>query len=551
MIPVNKEKQITAILVLLAAALVILIVILASVPPVSRDALVHHLAIPKLWIDHGSIHEMPDKVFSYYPMTIDLLYWVPLYLGNDIIPKFIHFALALATSFLIFNYLKRLLHVNYALLGALFFLSTPIIVKLSITAYVDLGLVFFSTAALMFLLKWYADIPRMKYICLAGLVGGLALGTKYNGLIVMLLLVFLVFFMASRSIAQGRQTSLQALLCVVLFGVVATLIYAPWGIRNIIWTGNPIYPLFDQWFNPSSPYKTTAVPPVVLRKLLYGETWWEILLVPLRIFFQGVDDSPRYFDGRLNPALLILPVFAFITGRDNEQGRQEQFEKGLMLIFSGLFIFFVFFKTSMRIRYIAPVIPFLVILSIFGLRNVFALIGRHFNGGWKRLAAGLSLLIILLPFGLNAVYVIGQFKIIKPVQYLSGQISRDAYIEAFRPEYGVIKHANTHLPHDAKILALFIGKRGYYSNRDMLFDAGLLKTALEKSKTVEEMQLAFAGLGISHLLIRFDMFEDWRHNNLDFDDNKLVLDFLSWERAFIFERNGHGLYRLGDRGRKT
>ena len=58
--------------------------ILASVPPVSRDALTHHLYIPKLYLQQGHIYEIPNIKFSYYPMNLDLLYMVPLYFKNDI-----------------------------------------------------------------------------------------------------------------------------------------------------------------------------------------------------------------------------------------------------------------------------------------------------------------------------------------------------------------------------------------------------------------------------------------------------------------------------------
>ncbi len=75
-----------AVLVGLLAVIVISIVILAYVPPVSRDALTHHLAIPKLYLKHGGIYEIPSVKFSYYPMNLDLLYMIPLYFGNDIIP---------------------------------------------------------------------------------------------------------------------------------------------------------------------------------------------------------------------------------------------------------------------------------------------------------------------------------------------------------------------------------------------------------------------------------------------------------------------------------
>lgn len=119
------------------------IVILSWVPPVSRDALTHHLAVPKLYLQHGGIYEIPSIAFSYYPMNLDLLYIIPLYFGNDIVPKLIHFVFALLTAGLIYYYLAKRLGTIWALLGAIFFLSLPIIVKLSITVYVDLGLVFF------------------------------------------------------------------------------------------------------------------------------------------------------------------------------------------------------------------------------------------------------------------------------------------------------------------------------------------------------------------------------------------------------------------------
>jgi len=80
-----------ALLIGLLAVIVISILILAYVPPVSRDALIHHLALPKLYLEHGGIYEIPSAQFSYYPMNLDLLYMIPLYFGNDIIPKYIHF----------------------------------------------------------------------------------------------------------------------------------------------------------------------------------------------------------------------------------------------------------------------------------------------------------------------------------------------------------------------------------------------------------------------------------------------------------------------------
>ena len=50
---------IKALLLGLLAVLIVSIVILSCVPPVSKDALTHHLAIPKLYLQHEGIYEIP------------------------------------------------------------------------------------------------------------------------------------------------------------------------------------------------------------------------------------------------------------------------------------------------------------------------------------------------------------------------------------------------------------------------------------------------------------------------------------------------------------
>ena len=93
-----------AICTALILSIVISIGILGSVPPVDRDSLTHHLYVPKLYLRHGAIYEIPAVTFSYFPMNLDLLYTAALYFGSDILPKYLHFAFALLTAWLIFRY---------------------------------------------------------------------------------------------------------------------------------------------------------------------------------------------------------------------------------------------------------------------------------------------------------------------------------------------------------------------------------------------------------------------------------------------------------------
>ncbi len=380
-----------AVLVGLLAVIVISIVILAYVPPVSRDALIHHLALPKLYLKHGGIYEIPSVKFSYYPMNLDLLYMIPLYFGNDIIAKYIHFVFALLTALFIFRYLRRRLDDVYALLGVILFLSLPIIVKLSITVYVDLGLIFFSAAALFYLFKWMNNNYKLKHLLVSAVWCGLGLGTKYNGLIVFFLLTIFVILIFAKSSEDIVNKQSKAIGFGAAFMLVAVIVFSPWAIKNYIWTHNPVYPLYDSWFNSK---KTEAGDPeavkisagvfenskadvnqsnddwghFTIRKIVFKEKWWEIVLIPIRIFFQGKDDNPKYFDGRLNPLLFFLPICAFLSiKRDSPKVRTE---KKILVSFSILLILYAFVQTDMRIRYISPAIPPLVVLSMFGLNDL-------------------------------------------------------------------------------------------------------------------------------------------------------------------------------------
>ena len=139
-------------LVALIVVTVVCIAILASVPPVRRDALTHHLAVPKLYLQHGGMEELPAYRFFLFsdepgPALLDShsITATISCRSSFILPS------SLLTAGLLFSFLKKRLGTPYALIGSLMFLSTPVIVKLSITVYVDLGLVFFSTAALIYL----------------------------------------------------------------------------------------------------------------------------------------------------------------------------------------------------------------------------------------------------------------------------------------------------------------------------------------------------------------------------------------------------------------
>ena len=553
----NATSFIQRCLIGLIVILIGAVILLSWVPPVSRDALTHHLFVPKLYIKHGSIHEIPDIPFSYYPMNLDLLYLVPLCLGNDIVPKLIHFAFAVMTAGLIHGYLKKRIGSHYALFGALFFLSLPIIVKLSITVYVDLGLIFFTTAAILLLLKWL-ESSRLKWLVFSAFMCGLSLGTKYNGLISFLLLTLFIPVAYLRYPGDSSKTQAGAAGYAAFFFLISLTVFSPWMIRNYIWTRNPIYPLFNAWFNPPPSEgagvsdgvsdenhreeSVNALKPFALRKIVYGETWWQLISIPVRIFFEGKDDDPKYFDGKLNPFLLLLPLTLFLGIKRFDP--ILRFEIKFFALFSAFTIFLVFFQHDMRIRYAGCMIPPMTLLAVFGLRNIEERFQR--GAGVKSFprsswAACCLAAVTLIP---NALYIKNQFHYVNPFSYILGKVSREQYIEKYHPEYRVIRFANNRLPQQSKILFLFIGRRGYYSDREIFFGYDWLKKELQNASSGTSLFHAMHGQGVTHLLLRSDFFLNWLNQELPPDHAKTMVNFMNKHVKLLFSHAGYRLYEV-------
>jgi hypothetical protein len=533
----------------LFGALILVLMLMAAVPPVSRDALTHHLAVPKLYLGQGRMLELPDIIPSYFPMNLELLYLIPLSWGNDILPKYIHLAFGLFTALLLYRYLGNRLNKTCGLLGALFFLSLPVIVQLAITVYVDLGLVFFATAALVNLLEWRQRPDAKHKLWLAALFCGLALGTKYNGLVVFFLLTLLVALIANRQAGPAgavvnTSSKLRAVSrAVLIFSGVSLMLFAPWVIRNLLWTGNPVFPLYDTVFNPQNPFIETRLNPFAIRRLVYGESLWQALLVPLRIFFQGADDLPALFDGRLNPGLLLFGIIGlFKTPQDKPE---LAFERKVWGGYAALLILIVFFTRDMRIRYIAPAIPAMVVLSIFGIANLWCWSHRLRDAaaryGLQSLTAIAVASCVLANFG----YIVHKWREVGPLAYIEGKIDRDAYLSLHLAEFPVVRYANRNLAEEDRLLCVFLGNRRYYFEKNVTFmEWTQFARMFQDGQGATEVVRLLKSQGISHLLIGMEQLRYWKTKTMTAADQAKLDRFMREHLAPIKASGGYALFRL-------
>jgi len=539
--------------ILCIAILILLLIeiILNLTPPIARDALIHHLAIPKLWLKNGGFYEIKWADFSYYPMNVDLLYIIPLYFNKDFIANFIHMSFGIGTALLIYHYLNNKISRIAGLLGILVFISTPIVVRLSTQAYVDLGLTFFTTASILAFIRYRdGEFKEFKWLFLSSVAMGLALGTKYNALIVWFFLSLAIVFVYSRD----TKKQWKAIKCGFIFFLISLLIFSPWLIKNIILTGNPLYPLFKGIFNISSasPGGTgsisgdTSIGFFKMREMLYGENFWETLLIPLRIFFQGQDNSVRYFDGVLNSVLIILSPFAFMN-------KSFYLDKLFFISFTIFFILTVFFleqkafSIEQIVRYILPVIPLLSILTVMGLVNIWNW-AMNTSIPIRNVLTAVLFTIFIVIMSKNIFYIKNYYHNISPMSYILGIESKDEFITRHISSYPAIKYINTNTPDNARIRLVFLAGRGYYLDRiyseGASYGIGDVSGLAANSQEDRSFQAYLHSFGCTHLLVRTDLYLKYLHDNYPLETVNQFLQRMSKATEMIYNANGYAVYRL-------
>jgi 4-amino-4-deoxy-L-arabinose transferase-like glycosyltransferase len=516
------------------AILVILIIEIALgfLPPTARDELTHHLAIPKLYARAGRIIEVPMAPYAYYPMLLDMLYTPLIYWGYDFIAKHTHALFGFLTGLLIYAYLTRRLSRVYGLLGFFFFISTPAVLRLSHWAYIDLGITFYSTAALLCLLRWSEERETRHWLILAGLSLGFALATKPNGLLAALLLGLLFVLVIGRGPRKplGRLVSEFA-----LFAGLTVLPFTPWLVKNWHQTGNPFYPLLGSLFPARSGSVIDGASFVGFgvfekRHLLYGENIWQILGLPLRIFFSGQDDNPQYFDGVLTPVLLLFLPWAF-------KGKWSE-EKRMIALFAFGYLALALFLIDMRVRYILPIVPSLVVLLGYGIFNMYLSIKRP-----------ILLYGTLLFFAAwHGTYLLHYMQNNRPYKYLSGSESREAFLDRTMGEYPAMRYVNEEVTSTAKIYLLFLGRRGYYCERDYFHDAGELPAfligAIQKAKDPQDIGRVLNSRKLTHLMLREDLLIRFLTDNLTPAQSRIWNDFATTRLRLAFRERGYAVYEI-------
>jgi len=456
----------------------------ALAPEIFFDALVYHLRLPKFYWLEGGFKPTPYLLYSGIPMQMEMVYGWALFWGNETLARLLHWSTGFVSVIAMLGIATRGGWRKYGWLGALIFLSTPMIgdhlyrcgIEGGATLWVLCAVSAFSIA------QRIEPTKQTRWIALSGSFIGFAMAAKYTfwPLLGVFVIVCMLQGLSRKQILIG---SAAAVACV-----------APWIVKNMWFYGNPIFPFFHEVFHPNWDY------PVEWRALhadAKGRQWaailthprqfLEVLLHPWFLTMRGQNDH-----NHLGPIfLLLLPIFLLRSWRVEQEKVSWRFFLGLWMCWWPLSSMPRFF------------IPGLAVLCVCLAQAVNAVPFQKFRHA-------IVLLVALLAVN-NATVVVQNASTLGFFSFLIHGTPKEDYLHRSGPTnksspYAAEAWINQHTPRNAKVLN--IGEpRAYYLDRPTVpnstIDYPLYYYLLGKANSASDLHERIIELGVTHLMVNF------------------------------------------------
>lgn len=286
----------------------------AMAPEHSPDGMSYHLGlVARYYREHGIVW-LPANMYASLSQGLEMLFLFAFSIGRHSSAALVHFTFLLA--------LPVLLGSSYGLRGwlaGLFVFVIPVVGIDGISAYNDVALAVVLFACYEAMEQW-RNTGQPAWVSAAALLAGFAFSIKYTGI------VALVFLLPAWRLWPRW---LLAAACAL-----------PWLLKNWLWSGNPLAPFYNAWFeNPwfSVEFENDFRSFLRHYDIANFSEWFREILI----------GGPR-LGGTLGPLAILLATA--VLGIRNSKTRRPLLAAALMLLV---------YPLNIGTRFLIPALPFL------------------------------------------------------------------------------------------------------------------------------------------------------------------------------------------------
>jgi hypothetical protein len=233
----------------------------AMLPPADFDVREYHLQAPKEFYQAGRIGFLPHNIYANMPLGTEMLslagmiicrdWWTGALVGKTTIALFAPLA-----ALMLIAAGRRLASPTAGIVAALVYISIPWIALVSVQGLVEGAFAFYLLAALYAVILWRESGPAGQrldpFAGLAGFLAGSAVACKYPAVVYCVLPLAACLAWLSLRANRGAESPARSLSSAVkpmgAFLLFVALGCGPWFVKNLVTTGNPVYPLLYDVF---------------------------------------------------------------------------------------------------------------------------------------------------------------------------------------------------------------------------------------------------------------------------------------------------------------
>jgi hypothetical protein len=390
-------------------ALVLLAQGFAAMAPVTgSDALHYHFAAPLLELRSG-FHANFFLSHSFFCGQSHLLILLGLAFGSSQLAMGIIFLGGLLAAVACACLTRRWASPGWSWTGALVFLLTPVVFwQISTAGAPDIWMAFFATVAVIVVSR-AKELPGLGAAILAGALAGAVAGTKYTGCII------------AASIAVAFCLEVRRGIRWLLFSC-SSLVAGIWPYaRNLVWTGDPVFPFLTQWVSPQTVNSFTLASYRADTGAASQFDAWRMIKF---LFFAGIDQNHLGFWQFLGPVVLAFSPLLLLRKRESSSWRSALIVWGLSAVGIGW--------SSSMMRFLLPVFP-IALAVVVGC----AAAAKPPGQGVTHYVSVASL-VAFVTFGAAGFFYYERAALSESVGFLS----RDQYLLDRVPDYEAVRFTN-------------------------------------------------------------------------------------------------------------
>lgn len=520
--------------------LLVLALISALAPPIAKDTLLYHFAVPKNFIAAGNNSVIEGNIASYLALGTEMhVVWAML-LGNffntrvgEITAGVTVFAFLPILLSAIYGWSRELgLNKNWAIISALLFASIPTVYHVASGGYIDLALTLLVTLAIHSIVRWWHDSSNER-LAFAAILLGAGLSAKLTAAFTIIALAFIVLLRIREEQTAEKPQITQIFTKGFLTFAAAGILASPWYLRDWAATGSPIFPFYmNLWKGTATGWDVLRSEQFQQLNLLYGGSpkgVLDYLLSPFNISITAQPEIAKYFDGVLGIAFLFgIPLIIWAWRKSL---LRTELKLGI-LVAGLLFIFWLF--TSQQLRYLLPIFPILAISICFSA-SILSIKERLLKQVWT--------VVFLIISVVGAGVTLAWFSMKSPIQVVFGGEVREEYYTATIDYYPYYKIVNTQLPADSKVWLINMRRDSYLMEKpffsDYIFETWTLKKLAYESKNIAELRFKAKQMGITHILAKHELMFDPAKTDIYWDElnEQENLQKLQMVKDFILDGN--------------